>query len=145
MIRPKDETEHLLLSFTKNCGRPINETHRKSEATLEFKITKPEETFHFKPPISIEGSWMVGLTSLEVCNSIFSITEGNNKFALYKNLDSKNGGVSFEKVRDEIEKYLESPDFTATDWQDEILGPIIIEENRKEVQKESKMTNIWKF
>ena len=44
---------------------------------------------------------MLGLTSSEVYNSVFNITEENNK--LYKFLDSKSGGVSYEKVRDEIE------------------------------------------
>ena len=74
MIRPKNETEYLLLSITKNCETLIKQTHGKAEETLEFKLTKPRETFHFNPPISIEGSWMVGLTSLEVYNSMFVIT-----------------------------------------------------------------------
>ena len=73
MIRPKNETEDLLLSITKNCETLIYQTHRKPEETLEFKISKPRETFHFKPPTSIEGSWMIGLTSLEVYNSIFNL------------------------------------------------------------------------
>ena len=66
MIRLKKETEELLLTITKNCETLIDQTHRKAEDTLEFKMTKPKETFHFKPPISIEGSWMIGLTDLEV-------------------------------------------------------------------------------
>ena len=66
MNRPKGETEDLLLSVTKNCETLIKQTHKKPEETLEFKINKPRETFHFNPPISIEGSWMTGLTSLEV-------------------------------------------------------------------------------
>ena len=51
MICPKNETEDLLLSITKNCETLIEQTHRKAEETLEFKMTKPRETFHFKPPI----------------------------------------------------------------------------------------------
>ena len=66
MIRPKNETENLLLSITKNCETLTEQSHRKAEETLEFKKTKPKETFHFKPQISIEGSWMIGLTDLEV-------------------------------------------------------------------------------
>ena len=38
MIRPKNETENLLLSITKNCETLIKQTHRKAEETLEFKI-----------------------------------------------------------------------------------------------------------
>ena len=60
----------------------IEQTHRKAEETLEFKMTKPKETFHFRPPIQTQGSWVVGLTDLEVYNSIFNITEENNKFEL---------------------------------------------------------------
>ena len=102
MIRPKNETEDLLLSKTKNCQTLIEQTHRKAEETLEFKMTKPKETFHFKPPISNEGSWMIGLTDLEAYNSIFKVTEENNKFELYKFPEDKSGGISYIKVRDEI-------------------------------------------
>ena len=89
MIRPKNATDDLLLSITKNFETLIYQTQRKAEETLEFKMTRPKETFHFKPPISIEGSWMIGLTDLEVYNSIFNITEENNKLQLYKFPDEK--------------------------------------------------------
>ena len=36
MIRPKNQTEGLLLSLTKNCETLIKQTHRKAEETLEF-------------------------------------------------------------------------------------------------------------
>ena len=76
MIRPKNQTEDLLLSKTKNCETLIKQTHRKSEETLEFNMIKPRETFHFKPPIHVKGDWMIGLTDLEVPNSFFfKITE----------------------------------------------------------------------
>ena len=29
-------------------------------------MNKSRETFHFKPPIQIQGDWMIGLTDLEV-------------------------------------------------------------------------------
>ena len=45
MIRPKNETEDLLLSITKNCKTLIEQTHRKAEETLEFKMNKSKETF----------------------------------------------------------------------------------------------------
>ena len=135
MIRPKNETEGLLLSITKKCETLIVQTHTKPQETLEFKMIKPRETFHFKPPIEIKGDWMIGLTNLEVYNSIFNITEENNKFELYKFPDEKAGGVTYEKVRDEIEKDLDIEDITAADLQDEIIGPIIIEEYKKQVTK----------
>ena len=52
-------------------------------------MNKPRETFHFKPSIQIQASWMIGLTSLEIYNSIFNITEGNNKFELYRDSSNK--------------------------------------------------------
>ena len=138
MIRPKNETEGLLLLITKNCKTLIEQTHRKAEETLEFKMTKPRETFHFKPPIQVNGDWMVGLTDLEVYNSIFNITEENNKFELYKFPDEKAGGISYEKVRDEIERDLDISDITPTDLQDDIIAPIIIKEYREQVTKRMK-------
>ena len=89
MIRPKNETEDLLLSKTKNCQTLIEQTHKKAEETLELKMIKPRETFHFKPPIQVKGDWMIGLVDLDVYNSIFNITEENNKFELYKFPDEK--------------------------------------------------------
>ena len=135
MIRPKNQTEVLLLSITKNCETLIEQTHTKPQETLEFKMTKPREIFHFKPPIQIKGDWMIGLTDLEVYNSIFNITEENNKFELYKFPDEKTGGVTYEKVRDEIEKDLDIEDITAADLQDDIIGPLIIEEYNEQVTK----------
>ena len=135
MIRPKNQTEDLLLSITKNCETLIEQTHTKPQETLEFKMVKPRETFHFKPSIQIQGHWMIGLTDLEVYNSIFNITEENNKFELYKFPDEKAGGVTYEKVRDEIEKDLDIEDITAEDLQDDIIGPIIIEEYEEQVTK----------
>ena len=66
MIQPKNETEDLLLSITKNCETLIAQTHRKAEETLEFKIFKPRETIHFRITIQIQGSWIIGSTDLEV-------------------------------------------------------------------------------
>ena len=51
MIRPKNQTEDLLLSITKNCETLIEQTHKKSQEILEFKMIKSRKTFHFNPPI----------------------------------------------------------------------------------------------
>ena len=115
MIRPKNETENLLLSITKNCETLIEQTHRKADETLEFKKNKSREIFHFIPPIQVKGDWMIGLTDLEVYNSIFNIAETNNKFELYKFPDEKAGGISYTKVSDEIEKDLDFSDITPAD------------------------------
>ena len=138
IIRHENETEDLLLSITKNCETLIDQTHRKAEETLEFKMKKSREIFHFSPPIQVKGDWMIGLVDLEVYNSIFNITEENEKFELYKFPDEKAGGVTYEKVRDEIEKDLDIEDITAADLQDEIIGPKIIEEYKEQVTKRMK-------
>ena len=49
------------------------------------------------------------------------------------------GGVSYEKVRDEIERDLDISDIRATDLQDDIIGPIIIKEHREQVTKRMKV------
>ena len=135
MIRPKNETEDLLLSITKICETLIEQTHRKTEETLEFKMIKPREIFHFKSPFQVIDDWMIGLVDLEVYNSIFNITEENNKFELHKFPDEKAGGITYIKVIDEIEKDLDFEDIIAADLQDEILAPIIIGEYKKQVTK----------
>ena len=59
MIRLKTETEALLLSNTKKCKTLFHQTHTKPEETLEFKLIKSRETFHFNPPILIEDlGWL---------------------------------------------------------------------------------------
>ena len=98
-------------------------------------MNKSREIFHFLPPIQVKGDWMVGLVDLEVYNSIFNITEENNKFELYKFPDEKAGGVTYTKVRDEIEKDLDIEDITAADLQDDIIAPIIIKEYNEQVTK----------
>ena len=135
IIRPKNETKNLLLSITKNCETLIEQTHTKSQETLEFKMTKSKETFHFNPPIQVKEDWMIGLTDLEVYNSIFNITEENNKSELYKFPNKESGGVTYEKVGDEIERDLDIEDITAQDLQDEIIAPIIIKEYNEQVTK----------
>ena len=145
MIRPRNEIENLLLSITKNYETLIQQTHRKPGETLEFKMIKPREIFHFKPPVQIKGGWMIGSTDLEVYNSIFSITEQNNKLQLYNFPDEKAVGVSYTKVRDEIERDLDISDNTATDLQDDIIGPNNIEEYREQVTKRLKDEQYMRF
>ena len=88
---------------------------------------------------------MIGLTNLEVYISVFNITEENNKFKLYIFPYSKSGGISYEKVRDDIERDLEISDSTAADLQDGTLGPIIIEEYREQVSKRMKIDQYMKI
>ena len=133
MFRPKNETEDLILSFTKNFGTIIKQTRSHPQETPESEFTNPRETFSFKPSLilGLDSKWMIGLLRLEVYISIFNETE-NKKFELHIFPDSKNGGSTCEKVRDQIEKDLEISDITATDLQDEIIGAIFFQEYKKE-------------
>ena len=124
MIQPKNETENLLLSITKNCEKLVEQTHRKPEETLEFKMLKSKETFHFNPPIQTKGDWMLGLIDLEVYNSIFNITKENNKFELYTDTFDE---FSFEELKDEIEEILDIPNITDDHLEDETLALRIAE------------------
>ena len=125
MIQPKNETEDLLLSITRNCEMLIEQTHRKAEETLEFKMNKSRETFQFRPSIQIQGSWMLGLKDLEVYNSIFNITERNNKFEIYRDSCNKFG---FLDLKDELEEILNIPHISQKHLQDDEIGPRIIDE-----------------
>ena len=125
MIRPKNETEDFLLSITKNCETLIEQTHRKPEETLEFKMTRTRETFHFKPPIQIQGGWMLGLVDLEVYNSIFNITEENNKFEICRDISNRFG---FLESKDELDEILNISHITIEHLDDKIIGPRIIDE-----------------
>ena len=41
MIKAKNDTEDLLLSITKVCETPFEQTHTRSQETLHFKPTRP--------------------------------------------------------------------------------------------------------
>ena len=137
MIRPKNETEDLLLSITKNCETLIEQTHTKPEETLEFKMNKSRETFHFKPLIQIKETWMLGLVDLEVYNSIFNITEENNNFEIYRDVPTK---FRFLDLKDELEEILGIPHITRDHLLDDETASRIIDEYHK-LSQEKKSTD----
>ena len=136
-VRPKNETEDFLLSLTKNCETLIKETHRKGEETLEFKLTKSRQTFHFNPSISIGDSWMLGLVSLEIYNSIFNITHENSKLELYTKTYDK---FSFPYLENEVAEILDISNITSEHLQGEEIGPLTISTYRK-LETETRMTD----
>ena len=124
MIRPKNEAEDLLLSITKKCETLIEQFHKKPGETMEFKMVKPTETFHSIPPIINKGDWMLGLTSLEVCNSIFNTTGKNNKIELYTGFLYNE--LSYTTLQDKIAEVLGLSVISSEDLENEILGRDII-------------------
>ena len=128
MIRPKNETEGLLLSITKNFEQLIKQTHRKAEIMLKYKVTKPRESFLFNPSITSEGSWMIGFLSVEVYIFIFKITEENSKFELFADdFDD----FPLEELEGELEEFDNFSNVTSEHLQDEIIRPRIIPAYRK--------------
>ena len=133
MIRPINETEDLQLSTTKNCESLIEQTHRKTEETLEFKLNKPREAFHFKPPMSIKSSWMIRSKSLEVYISIIIINHEIIKFELKTDTSDK---VSFRESKGELEDILDISITTNENLQDDTIGPRTISMHKKlEIEK----------
>ena len=121
MIKPKDDTKNSL-SISENSESLVEQTHRKPEETLDFKLTKPRETFHSQSPISNEGSWMIGLTSIEAYNSIFTKNATNKKIELYTDTFDQ---FSLTELKDELEEILDSSNITSEHLQDDIIGPRI--------------------
>ena len=87
-------------------------------------MIEQRQTFHFNPPIQINGNWMIGLTDLEVYNPIFNITEENNKIENYRDTSTKFG---FLELKDELEDILKIPHISQEHLEDEVLGPRIID------------------
>ena len=127
MVPPKNETESLLKSITKLCETLIEQTNRNADETLDFELNKSRETFSFKPPFQIERDWMLRLTSVDVYNSIFNITEENNKFELYTDIFDE---FFFEELKDQLEGIPDISDITPYHLQHEKIGPLIIEANK---------------
>ena len=83
-------------------------------------MIKLRETFRFSAPIQIKGESMIGLTSLEVYNFIFNITEKNNKFELYTGpLFTE---FSCNALKDKVAEVLGLSDISIEDSEDEIHG-----------------------
>ena len=65
---------------------------------------------------------MIGLTSLEVYDSISNITEKNYNFELYTDTSDD---FSFAEIKDELEEILSISDITPSHLQHERIGPHI--------------------
>ena len=86
-----DKKESLLLSFAKSNQNIVEKTHSKPQETLELKMTKQKESFSFDVSLILNEKWMMGVTSLEVYNTVYYINERNNKLQIllkYEQLDA---------------------------------------------------------
>ena len=122
MVRPKNETEDLLLSRTKNCQTRIHRTHTKSQVTLEFKLTKARETFSFKPSTIFENDSdrITGLLSLEVHKSIFEEQKKTTNSNFYTDTFDE---FSFAELKEEVVEILGLSDNIPFHLQHEKIEP----------------------
>ena len=86
-----DKKESLLLSIAKCNQEIVENTHSKPQETLEFKMNKQKESFSFDVPLELPEQWMMGVTSLEVYNSVYNITNKNNSFQIQLTDEQLNG------------------------------------------------------
>ena len=87
----KKNLNFLFLSIAKSNQEIVENTHSKPQETLEFKMTKQKESFSFDVPLQLNEKWMIGVTCLEVYNTVYNITEKNNKLQIllkYEQLDA---------------------------------------------------------
>ena len=60
----------------------VENTLSKPQETLEFEKNKQKEAFSFDIPLEMPEKWLMGVTSLEVYNSVYNITNKNNSFQI---------------------------------------------------------------
>ena len=78
-----DKKESLLLNIAKYNQEIVENTYSKPQETLEFNMTKLKESFSFDVPLELPKKWEMGVTSLEVYNTVYNITEKNNKLEIF--------------------------------------------------------------
>ena len=57
-VIPKNQNETLLLEMVKKLDEIEKNTHTKPQETLEFKMVKPKQTFHFSEDLIIPEKWL---------------------------------------------------------------------------------------
>ena len=78
-----DKKDSLLLGLAKSNMDIVESTLSKPQETLEFKMKKQKESFSFDVPLELPEQWMMGVPSLEVYNTVYNITEKNNKLKIF--------------------------------------------------------------
>ena len=124
----------LLLLITKHTDTWIEQTKRKPQETLEFRMKEQMETFSFNPPIKLfeEGKWLLAVSSFECTKSVFNITNENKSFSII--IPSYYQTKSDKKLINDLKKLLElkSPE-------------LHVEEVRKRGDKIKKLDNEYKL
>ena len=61
----------LHLSIDNSKKENVENTHCKPQETLEFKMDDQTELFALDEPLALREKWMMGLTSLEIYNTVY--------------------------------------------------------------------------
>ena len=72
----------VLLTIAKANQEIVENTHFKPQETLESKMTKQKEYYSFDVSLHLDEKWTMGVTSLEVYNTVYNVTEKNNKLEI---------------------------------------------------------------
>ena len=72
----------VLLTIAKANQEIVENTHFKPQETLESKMTKQKESYSFDVSLHLDEKWTMGVTSLEVYNTVYNVTEKNNKLEI---------------------------------------------------------------
>ena len=98
------------MSIAKSNQEIVENTHSKPQETLEFKMNKQKESFSFDVPLELPEQWMMGVTSLEVYNTVYNITEKNDKLKILLRKDQLDIlGFDTELVK-KVEYLYKTPD-----------------------------------
>ena len=95
-----DKKESLLLNIAKSNLDIVENTLSKPQESLEFEMNKQKESFSFDIPLDLPEQWMMGVTNLEVYNTVYNITEKNNKLEILLRKDQLDSlGLDTEIVK----------------------------------------------
>ena len=73
-----DEKEYLSLNNATSNPVSVENTRSKPEETPDFEMTEQKEFFSFDVPLELPEEMMMGVTRLEVYNTVYNITPINN-------------------------------------------------------------------
>ena len=75
---------------------------------MEFKLKKQTETFSCSPRENSfeEGKWLLAVTSFEATNSVFDLTDQNNRFSIFtpSHFTSADGAETIDKRNKMLEQ-----------------------------------------
>ena len=138
MIRPKNETEDLIFSITKNWESLLNKLIRNHKKHLKLSSTNQGKLSHSNNLLfRLDSRWMTGLTSVKLKKSISIVTEEIRNFEQNTDIFDE---FSFMETKDEFEEIFGLSEKSHKHLQDKILGPRIFKAN-KNLSSEKRQTD----